>query len=153
MSSDATKMQVSTTQVREFTNLIAYETDENAYHFVGKNTQGNRMAKLLNQLQEDEQLFPLKPGVRPRRRGFHRIPLMHMDLEDLKDLREVTSHPNPCLVGPETRPLVFVNVKEATKSEDAEERPEYDDDTTFANNPGQIYDGARDPIWGPKYSK
>ena len=142
------------TQAREFTNTTAeYETGEDAYHFVGKNVQGVRIARLLNQLQGGGQLFPLKPGVRPRRRGFHRIPLVNVDLEDLKDLREVTGYPNPCLVGPQTRPLVFVSVKEAAKSEDAEERPERNDDTTFANDSGQIYDGPRDPIWGPKYGR
>lgn len=47
------------TQAREFTNTTAeYETGEDAYHFVGKNVQGVRIARLLNQLQGRPALPP-----------------------------------------------------------------------------------------------
>jgi hypothetical protein len=134
------------TLLKEFKNTNAYSTeDDRICLFVGKNSQGEESAELLNQLQLDGQLLRLNEGVRPRRRGFHAIRLEREDGEYLKDLREVTAaYPRPLLVGPELRPLVFVLMKPAKKSKRDRERPDRDDDTTFANNSGHIYDSARE---------
>lgn len=98
--------------VREFTNMTAHgEPGDALILFLGKNSDGEASAEMLNQMQLDGRLHPLVN--RPRKRGFYRILLTHWDAIYLNDLREATGsavgYPGrPLLVGPEGRPPTFV---------------------------------------------
>jgi hypothetical protein len=124
--------------LREFTNVTAHDA-EGVCVFYGKRAQDAPAAELLNQLCADGQLFRRPEGVKARRCGFYAI--AHDDPEALPDLREVTAHPNPFLVGPGLRPPVFLRQRARAARERWAQLDGFGEDHSgFANNAGFIYD-------------
>jgi len=129
--------------IREFTNMTVSQIDDeqSLILFLGKNPQGVEAAEILNRLQLEGKLFPLGLNQKRRSKGFHRVTYISDNCMLLPDLHEGTCGLSGTLVGPELRPVVFINEKPPVIEDEVNENRPDEDRSGFDNDCGYIMDG------------